>query len=338
MTKKEEILRIFPKDIRRILEQIPADFNQIQELRLRTGRPVLAVCGLKEYFIKRDGTLADGILMDETLTGEIQADGTLTGGIRPEDCFVMTQSQMRETVEFMGSFSLYAAEEELRQGFMTLQGGHRVGVAGRIVAQGTDIRLMKFISFLNVRIAHEMKGCADPLMDYLYSPSGCFMSTLIISPPRWGKTTLLRDMIRQVSLGNPVRSRPGLTVGVVDERSEIGACYQGVPQNDLGPRTDVLDCCPKSQGMMMLVRSMAPAVVAVDEIGGPEEARAVEYAANCGCSLAASVHGASLEEIREKPCIGDLVKRKVFRRLVLLGHGRKPGQILGVWDGDGHAL
>lgn len=139
---------------------------------------------------------------------------------------------------------------------------------------------MKFISFVNVRVAHQVKGCADGIMRYLYarqpdSPGPHFCNTLIISPPRCGKTTLLRDVIRQVSAGNAFA--PGMTVGVVDERSELGACYQGVPQNDLGPRTDVLDCCPKDQGMMMLVRSMAPQVVAVDEIGSAGDVEAVGY-------------------------------------------------------------
>ena len=129
-----------------------------------------------------------------------------------------------------------------RQGFITIQGGHRIGVAGRIVADRQGVRLMKFISFVNVRVAHQVRGCADGIMEYLYARSGTgvrFRNTLIVSPPRSGKTTLLRDVIRQVSEGG--QDIPGMTVGVVDERSELGACYQGVPQNDLGPRTDVLD-------------------------------------------------------------------------------------------------
>ena len=244
---------------------------------------------------------------------------------------------MKETVEYMGSFSLYAAEEELRQGFLTIQGGHRIGVAGRTLVQGQDIRLMKFISFINIRVAHEILGCADPVMDYLYMDR--FLNTLIISPPRCGKTTLLRDIIRQVSNG---RSRdrwiPGMSVGVVDERSELAACYQGIPQNDLGVRTDVLDCCPKSQGMMMLVRTMAPSVIAVDEIGSRRDAEAIEYVRNCGCALAATIHGSSLKDIRQKPSMGELLAQGTFERLILLDSRDGPGHVQCIWDGRSRVL
>ena len=165
------------------------------------------------------------------------------------------------------------------------------------------------------------------------------MSTLILSPPGCGKTTLLRDLIRQVSDGSCDHVTgevfSGVTVGVADERSELGACYQGIPQNDLGMRTDVLDGCPKSEGMLMLIRSMAPAVVAVDEIGGKEDIRAVEYVQNCGCVLAATAHGASLEEVRERPGFRELLAEKTFKRLVFLSSRREQrGMVEAIYDGE----
>lgn len=343
MERKEEILKLFPRDLRSLLGQVVETFEQVQEIRMRSGQPLMMVIGDREYVVKKDGSLESGEL-PSFLNRE---DGC-------EGLYRVTQGQMKETVEYMGNFSLYAAEEELRQGFLTIQGGHRIGVAGRTLVQGKEIRLMKFISFLNIRVAHEVVGCADGIMRYLYSEKGDrFLNTLLISPPRCGKTTLLRDVIRQVSSGWSEelsgaglesqgqkwrRCIPGMSVGVVDERSELGACYQGVPQNDLGPRADVLDCCPKSQGMMMLVRTMAPRVIAVDEIGSQADVEAIEYVKNCGCSLAATIHGSSLEDIRQKPALKDLLAQKTFERLILLSREDGAGQVSCIWDGSGEVL
>ena len=325
MAGEEQIFKIFPRGIRERLERSGADPGAIQELRLRAGRPLMVLCGGRELAL--------------TVGGRLEPAGE---GRRAQGLFIVEKGMIEETVELMGRFSLYAAQEELRQGFLTIRGGHRVGVAGRVLAENGQIRVMRSISFLNVRVAHEKKGCADRVMEFLYSENGRFLNTLIISPPRCGKTTLLRDIIRQASdgcrAGASGRWFPGISVGVVEERSELGACYEGQPQNDLGCRTDVLDCCPKSQGMMMLVRSMSPELIAVDEIGGEEEARAIEYAGNCGCSLAATAHGESMEEIKGKAGLGRLVKQGFFKRFILLSRGGQAGRVEGIYDGAGKAL
>ena len=152
----------------------------------------------------------------------------------------------------------------------------------------------------------------------------------------WWKTTLIRDLIRQISDGNA--HVKGCTVGVVDERSEIGGCYLGVAQNHLGSRTDILDCCPKAEGMIMLIRSMSPRVLAVDEIGAQEEIRAVEYAMQCGCKLIASVHGNSMAEIASKPGLGELVRQRRFERYVVLENREHPGEIKEIFDERGSLL
>lgn len=332
MNRKDEILKLFPKELRALLGQVPAEFEDIQEIRLRAGQPVIMVCRNREYMVGQAGEL----LEPAGDTSEMRLRASPQG--QP---YRATREELRAAVDYMSSYSLYAAEEELRQGFITVQGGHRIGVAGRTVADRQGVRLMKFISFVNVRVAHQVKGCADGIMEYLYSRdpgrrAPQFCNTLIISPPRCGKTTLLRDVIRQISSGNAFS--PGMTVGVVDERSELGACYQGVPQNDLGPRTDVLDCCPKDQGMMMLVRSMAPQVVAVDEIGSAGDVEAISYIQSCGCALAATVHGASLEDIYSKPALGQLVAQGVFDRYILLEAAPENGRRLRVLDRDGREL
>lgn len=317
MDPRDNLLNIFPKEIRAAMEKARLDYQKLQEIRLRANAPVYLLYGEKEWILGRDGRL---------LAKEGQGQ------------MVISPRQLKETAEYMASYSLYAAEDELRQGFITIQGGHRIGVAGRIVADRQQIRLIKFISFINVRVAHEVKGCADPVMDYLYeqeSGTWRFLNTLIISPPRHGKTTLLRDIIRQVSYGRG--KYPPMNVGVVDERSELGACYQGVPQNDLGPRTDVLDCCPKAQGMMMLVRSMSPQVVAADEIGSSQEAQAVNYITSCGCALAATVHGDSLEDVLRKPYFAQMAQEGMIRRFILLHRGLK-GQKGRILDGGGTCI
>ena len=164
--------------------------------------------------------------------------------------------------------------------------------------------------------------------------NGEFIS--IVGPSGCGKTTLLRDLIRQISDGN--QWVQGTTVGVVDERSELGGAYLGVPQNQLGIRTDILDCCPKSKGMMMLVRSMSPQVMAVDEIGSAEDVHALEYAMHCGCKMIATVHGETLEEIQRKPLFEQLVNEQCFERYVVLQNKTHVGEIAGIYDAYGKLL
>ena len=321
--EKVEITGLFPRRLRQILESISLDFDQLEEVRLRCGQPVLLRVNGREM----------GIIGNDQLVELAEQLWKKEDWKKLEN---INEKELKDTLEIMGGFSLYAAEEELRQGFFTVRGGHRIGVAGRVILKDRQITGLKAASFLNVRVAHEIKGCADQVLPFLYV-NGKFVSTLIVSPPGCGKTTLLRDLIRQVSDGSSQKagkcSFSGVNVGVADERSELGACYQGVPQNDLGMRTDVLDGCPKSEGMLMLIRSMAPAVVAVDEIGGKEDIKAVEYVRNCGCALAATAHGNSLEELKERAGFRELLEEKTFERLVFLSRKREcRGKVEVVYD------
>ena len=176
---------------------------------------------------------------------------------------------------------------------------------------------------------------ADPVLPWLYGEDGIF-HTLIISPPRCGKTTLLRDLVRQISNGN--REHRGCTVGVVDERSEICGCFMGIPGNDVGIRTDVMDACPKAEGMMMLIRSMAPEVIAVDEIGRYEDIPAIETVLCSGCRLIATVHGSGLADLKSRPLFQRLLAEQVFERYVILGQDFQKGRVRGILDGRGKRL
>ncbi len=312
MNKKDELLKIFSIKLRTILSRINFDYDLLQEIRLRVNAPLLVIYDNKEFFVTPQSNLTENY----------------------EDIYIITKNEIRETMEYISNFSLYAFEEELKQGFITITGGHRVGIIGKAVLEENKIKSMKHISFINIRLSHQVKGCADKVIPYITGTHGndCY-HTLIISPPRCGKTTLLRDVIRQLSDGSG--ERPGITVGVVDERSEIGACYMGIPQNELGVRTDVLDCCPKAKGMLMLIRSMSPRVIAVDEVGSVEDISAIEYVINCGCKLIATVHGNSIDDIRNKPILGRLVQERIFERYILLNNHGGVGHLEEIYDEKG---
>ena len=238
----------------------------------------------------------------------------------------MTPVELESLVNHICRYSLYAYEEELRQGYITVEGGHRGGIAGQAVQQecGT-IRTVKNISFINIRIAHEIKGAADGIIKNMYK-NGRLQNALIISPPGCGKTTLLRDLIRQVSDGNPYGK--GMSVGVIDERSELAGSVRGVPQLDVGMRTDVMDACPKKYGMMMLLRSMSPRVIAIDELGSEEEFACLKSAASCGCGILATVHGENLNGVERRFGVEKEVWRRLFDRCLVLKKETLTGRII----------
>ena len=297
----EKIKKVLGNTINSILQENNIPFSKLQEIRLRIGKPLIIVSDNIEFVLHK----------------------------------IIEKEELMEILEYVSNYSLYAFENELKQGFITIEGGHRVGMTGQVQIEDGEVKNIKHISSMNIRISHEVLNCADVIFPYITEDKQ-ICNTLIISPPRCGKTTMLRDLIRQVSDGN--RWVRGCTVGVVDERSELGGCYLGVPQNKLGMRTDILDCCPKSKGMLMLVRSMAPQVIAVDEIGSAEDIHALEYAMHCGCKMLATVHGTSMEEIRKKPILDELIKRHKFERYVVLGNTHHIGEIEGIYDNRGSVL
>lgn len=290
---------IFPAAYRIYFKTAAGREKQVSEIRLRVERPAILMEGNREVFLREDGAYTEHM----------------------EQAWHPDRQALQEIVSHLCQYSLYAYEDELRQGYITIEGGHRVGIVGQAVQEGVGaIRTIKYISAINIRVAHQILGAANSVLPYIYK-GGSMRNTLIVSPPGCGKTTLLRDMVRQISGGNAYG--PARTVGVVDERSEIAGCYMGLPQNDLGPRSDVLDACPKALGMMMLLRSMSPAVLAVDELGSSEEIQAVRMAASCGVSLVATIHGMDMQDVQGKPGMGALLSEGIFVCMLVLRRDRQ---------------
>lgn len=291
----DSLLKLFPANKREFWSHVVREEEVLQEIRLRLGRPVLVIKQGREKFLNQSGQFTDNHL----------------------EAYIATVQDLEELLQHICNYSLYAFEDEIRQGFITVRGGHRVGIAGQVVLEGNgQLRTIKHICYMNIRIAHEIKGVADKVLPMVYE-NGQLVNTLIISPPGCGKTTLLRDLIRQVSDGN--KYGKGLCVGVVDERSELAGSYLGVPQNDMGARSDVLDACPKTLGMMLLLRSMSPQVIAIDELGGREDLEALKLAAACGTKIIATIHGESMSDVVRKFGVENICKENLFDAFFLLG-------------------
>lgn len=303
---------ILPKRLKTILSSVES-FNYLQEIRLRTDRPIYIYYQNEEYCINRELRLVK----------------------KAQDYLIATKEDVQETLEYVSRHSLYAFEEEIRSGYITIEGGHRIGISGKVVMEGGKVKTIRNVSCLNIRISHEVKGCGNRILPHLIQDSR-LCHTLIISPPKCGKTTLLRDLIRQISDGSTYLR--GQSVGVVDERSEIAGCYRGIPQNDVGSRTDILDGCLKVEGMMMLIRAMSPSVLALDEIGTMEDLEAVEYAMHSGCKMLCTVHGESLNEIICKPGFKSLFERGVFNRYVVLENKKSIGDYVRIYDSKGQSI
>jgi stage III sporulation protein AA len=311
---KNQILMNLSKGLRTIIEKVPAEvFIKVEEIRIRTGRALMLYDNNRGWFITAEGKY-------------INSDN---------GAYIVIQEDIDKTIELMSNSSIYAIQEEIKNGFITISGGHRIGVAGRVVHENSTIKNIKDIAGINIRFSKQIIGAGNKVIKHIIGSDGNIFNTLIISPPQCGKTTLLRDIARQISSGIKGNEFTGKKVGIVDERSEIAGCYKGVPQNDVGPRTDVLDACPKANGMLMMIRSMSPDVIITDEIGMHEDIIAVEGVINSGVKIITSVHGYNRQDIENKPILKRLVHGGLFERVIVLGKSKGTGTVEEVWESGG---
>ncbi|MDP4093542.1 MAG: stage III sporulation protein AA [Bacillota bacterium] len=307
-----EILKYISLEPRNILKRIEQSrLKNIEEIRMRVGRPLMLHNSKGDWFVENDGKLLQ----------------------KAFDPFIVKQEDIMKTIELMSENSIYAFQEDIKNGFITLKGGHRIGITGRVVMDGTGIKNIKDFSGLNIRISREVYGCSDNVMRHIVRNKTSVYNTLLISPPQCGKTTLLRDITRNLSDGFPVLEFPGIKVGVIDERSEIAACYKGAPQNRVGTRTDVLDACPKVIGMDIMLRSMSPQVIITDEIGNQGDRNAITRVLNAGINIIASAHGYNISELKSRQEVIKLMEENVFERYIVLSNHDGPGTVEEIIDG-----
>ncbi|AYD40601.1 stage III sporulation protein AA [Clostridium fermenticellae] len=292
----KEIINILPQGINNVLKSV-LDNDKLQEIRMRMDKPLIIEIGNDEFIYD----------------------------------YVVKKEDMKIVIQRISNYSIYAFEEEIKKGYITIRGGHRIGICGRCIIEKNEVKTIKNIGSINIRICHEVSGCSNKIMKFIVS-KGEILNSIIISPPKCGKTTLIRDITKNVSNGFNNLSLSGKKVCVIDERSEIAGCYNGVPQLDVGVRTDILDSCPKSDGIIMAIRSMSPDLVVCDEIGTYKEMDSIVTALNSGISLIVTIHGYGVEDLYKRPVFKEIIDNNVFKRCIVLSTQNGAGTIEYVYD------
>lgn len=296
MINLEDILNVMPMYIKEILMNIE-HIENIQEIRLKVDKPVILQISDREVITN----------------------------------YNITSENIKTILKKMSNYSIYSIEPELKQGYITINGGHRVGICGNCIIENNIVKTIKNVSSLNIRVCKEILGCSDKIMQFILEDKNV-LNTIIISPPKCGKTTLVRDITRNLSDGMENFKLDGKKVCVVDERSEICACSDGIPQLKVGLRTDVLDNCPKSQGIMMAIRSMSPDVIVCDEIGTYDDIKSILAALNCGVNLITTIHGFGIEDLKSRDVFKEVLKNNVFKRAIVLSGRRGVGTVEYIYD------
>lgn len=309
MKLSDEIINSLSLNLREKIKTIQGE--NIEEIRLRVNKPLIINGNQKDYFYNEKSKKLERNM---------------------DKAYIVTKEDLEQTFQIICKYSIHSFMDDIKKGFITLRGGHRVGIVGKAIVENGKVENMKHISSLNIRISKEVKNCSDKVMNHIIKSPTKINNTIIISPPQCGKTTLLRDIVRNLSNGSEKHNFEGVNVALIDERNEIAGSYLGIPQMDVGIRTDIIETCPKDVGIIMVLRSMSPNVIVTDEIGTESDIKALYSALNGGVGLITTVHGDSIEDIRNRKELNNLLNEELFKKVILLSAKRGPGTVEKIYD------
>lgn len=284
--------------VKSIVYKEEATLNEAVEIRLRINSPVLIKTVKKSLFLDKNNTI--------------------------------NKKDIDDIVSNFTKYSIHAFENEISNGYLTIEGGHRVGIGGDIVYDKNGLKTFKNITSLNIRIAREFPGCSNKIIKYFITPDKNIYNSLIIGQPLSGKTTIVRDIAKNLSNGIKYPYFEGCDITLIDERGEISAVYNGVPQMDTGKRTDVLSYCKKSDGFFMSIRSLSPKVIISDELGSVDDFEIIQYALKSGVKIITTAHGFSLEDVQKNIYLRNIIKNNFFERAFVLD--KNPLKVQEVFD------